>query len=130
MEPSLILDTMDHDIMDIKKEAIVITATVKPVSSVSSLSADSSLDMEGEGGGGASPDFSPLALADDLTPLPAYKAAGTTETDFDGLLPAGRPLRLREDLKDGCGGQLWPAGMTLARYMLRYHAKDLVGKRM
>lgn len=69
-------------------------------------------------------------LAEDLTPLPTYKAAGTMETDFDGLLTAGQTLRLHEDLKNGCGGQLWPAGMTLARYMLRYHARGLAGKRM
>ncbi|KAI1825258.1 putative methyltransferase-domain-containing protein [Xylaria intraflava] len=75
-------------------------------------------------------DASPLALVQNLAPLPAYKAAGTTETDFDGLLPATRPLRLHEDLTNGCGGQLWPAGMTLARYMLRYHAAGLAGKRI
>ncbi|KAI1194393.1 putative methyltransferase-domain-containing protein [Nemania serpens] len=75
-------------------------------------------------------EFSPLALAEDLTPLPAYKSAGTTETDFDGLLTAGKTLLLHEDLKNGCGGQLWPAGMTLARYMLRYHARSLAGKRI
>ncbi|KAI1161191.1 putative methyltransferase-domain-containing protein [Nemania serpens] len=69
-------------------------------------------------------------LAEDLTPLPTYKAAGTMETDFDGLLTAGQTLRLHEDLKNGCGGQLWPAGMTLARYMLRYHARGLAGKRI
>ncbi|KAI0522007.1 putative methyltransferase-domain-containing protein [Xylaria bambusicola] len=77
-------------------------------------------------------EFSPLALAKNngFTPLPTYKAAGTTETDFDGLLPKDRVLRLHEDLTNGCGGQLWPAGMTLARYMLRYHAKSLAGKRI
>ncbi|KAI0408811.1 putative methyltransferase-domain-containing protein [Xylaria palmicola] len=104
------LGTMDT------KEPLV-TASVVPVT-VSSSSSD------------AGDEFSPLALADDLTPLPAYKAAGTTETDFGGLLPADRPLRLHEDLTNGCGGQLWPAGMTLARYMLRYHAKSLAGKRI
>ncbi|KAI0856261.1 putative methyltransferase-domain-containing protein [Xylaria cubensis] len=102
----------------------VVTAKVVPVASSSSASASAdSSDAEGE-------EFSPLALAEDFTPLPAYKAAGTTETDFDGLLPAGKQLRLHEDLKNGCGGQLWPAGMTLARYMLRYHAKSLAGKRI
>ncbi|KAI0907438.1 putative methyltransferase-domain-containing protein [Ustulina deusta] len=105
--------------IDIKEP--LVTATAVPVTSSSSSSADSS-DTEGE--------FSPLALADKFTPLPAYKAAGTTETDFDGLLPPGKPLRLHEDLTNGCGGQLWPAGMTLARYMLRYHAGSLAGKRI
>lgn len=53
-----------------------------------------------------------------LVPERANKEAGTSETTFDSLL--GDPLLLHEDLKDGCGGQLWPAGMTLARYMLKY----------
>ncbi|KAI1207177.1 putative methyltransferase-domain-containing protein [Annulohypoxylon truncatum] len=70
-----------------------------------------------------SPEFSPLAIGEDLTPLPAYKAAGTTEIGFDGLL--AEPLRLREDLASGCGGQTWPAGMVLGRHMLRYHREDL-----
>ncbi|KAI1431274.1 putative methyltransferase-domain-containing protein [Xylaria sp. CBS 124048] len=82
------------------------------------------------GAGGEDDEFSPLAVVQDLAPLPAYKAAGTTETDFDGLLPSGKSLRLHEDLTNGCGGQLWPAGMTLARYMLRYHAGSLAGKRI
>ncbi|KAI8624481.1 putative methyltransferase-domain-containing protein [Xylariaceae sp. FL1651] len=112
------------------KEPTVAVVTVLPVPSPTTpssprshvLDADSESEKEGE--------FSPLALDEDLTPLPAYKAAGTTETDFGGLLSADRPLRLREDLRDGCGGQLWPAGMTLARYMLRYHSGSLKGKRI
>ncbi|KAK5946394.1 Protein-lysine N-methyltransferase efm6 [Knufia obscura] len=60
-----------------------------------------------------------------IVPDRENKPAGTTNTDFDGLLP--KPLLLYEDLKGGCGGQLWPAGMTLAKYMLKYHA-DLRGK--
>ncbi|KAI1756045.1 putative methyltransferase-domain-containing protein [Xylaria castorea] len=111
------------DIKEPLATAKVVAVASSSSSSSASASADSS-DAEGEGG------FSSLALAEDFTPLPAYKAAGTTETDFDGLLPAGKQLRLREDLKNGCGGQLWPAGMTLARYMLRYHATSLAGKRI
>lgn len=85
--------------------------------------ADAGIDAE---------DFSPLALAATLgAPLPDYKAAGTTETDFGGLLAGKPPLRLHEDVRDGCGGRLWPAGMVLARYMLRYHADGaLRGKRV
>ncbi|KAI1495076.1 putative methyltransferase-domain-containing protein [Biscogniauxia mediterranea] len=77
-----------------------------------------------------SPELNPLALGADLefTPLPAYKSAGTTEVDFSGLL--ARPLRLYEDLSNGCGGQTWPAGMVLARHMLRYHREDLHGSRI
>jgi hypothetical protein len=75
-----------------------------------------------------SPEFSPLAFGEDFAPLPEYKAAGTTEVDFSGLL--GEPLKLHEDLKSGCGGQLWPAGMVLAKHMLRYHRDRLQHARM
>ncbi|KAM0333166.1 hypothetical protein ACHAQA_001826 [Verticillium albo-atrum] len=71
----------------------------------------------------ASPEFSPLALAEDFTPLPAYKAAQTSNFDLSGLLPT--PLKLHEDLASGCGGQTWPAGMLLAKHMLRYHREDM-----
>ncbi|KAI1381055.1 putative methyltransferase-domain-containing protein [Hypoxylon crocopeplum] len=70
-----------------------------------------------------SPEFSPLAIGEDLSPLPAYKSAGNTSTDFSGLL--AEPLKLHEDLSSGCGGQTWPAGMVLAKHMLRYHRDDL-----
>ncbi|KAL2023126.1 hypothetical protein VTK56DRAFT_3732 [Thermocarpiscus australiensis] len=75
-----------------------------------------------------SPEFSPLAFDEELAPLPEYKAAGTTELDFSGLL--GEPLKLHEDLKSGCGGQLWPAGMVLAKHMLRYHRDKLQHSRI
>jgi len=71
----------------------------------------------------ASPEFSPLAIAADLTPLPTYKPASTTSITFSDLLSP--PLLLHEDLTSGCGGQLWPAGMVLATHMLRYHKKSL-----
>ena len=76
----------------------------------------------------SSPEFSPFAFGEDLAPLPEYKAAGTTQVDFSGLL--GEPLKLHEDLKAGCGGQLWPAGMVLAKHMLRYHKDRLQHARM
>ena len=75
-----------------------------------------------------SPEFSPLAFGEDLAPLPEYKAAGLTALDFSGLL--GEPLKLHEDLAAGCGGQLWPAGMVLAKHMLRYHRDRLQHARM
>ncbi|KAI0164508.1 putative methyltransferase-domain-containing protein [Hypoxylon sp. FL1284] len=75
-----------------------------------------------------SPEFSPLAVGEDLTPLPVYKAAGTASVDFSGLL--AEPLELHEDLSSGCGGQTWPAGMTLGKHMLRYHRDDLRGSRI
>ncbi|KAL0942546.1 uncharacterized protein CTRU02_200432 [Colletotrichum truncatum] len=75
-----------------------------------------------------SPEFSPLAIGEDLTPLPAYKAAQTSSFDIFGLLST--PLKLHEDLKSGCGGQTWPAGMVLAKHMLRYHRTALTGARI
>jgi len=75
-----------------------------------------------------SPEFSPLSMGVDLTPLPTYKAASTTSIDFSFLLDI--PLQLHEDLKSGCGGQLWPAGMVLAKHMLRYHKDTLSKARM
>lgn len=78
--------------------------------------------------GSSSPEPSPLDIGQDFAPLPAYKEAGTATIDADGLLEP--PLRLREDLSGGCGGQTWPAGMVLARHMLRYHRTGLERERM
>ncbi|KAI4597498.1 hypothetical protein KJ359_004200 [Pestalotiopsis sp. 9143b] len=75
-----------------------------------------------------SPEFDPFAIGVDLAPLPEYKAAATAGFDFDGFL--GQPLRLHEDLTSGCGGQTWPAGMVLAKHMLRYHQTDLRDSRI
>ncbi|KAJ5149326.1 hypothetical protein N7448_000904 [Penicillium atrosanguineum] len=65
-------------------------------------------------------------VSDSLAPSRVNKLASTTTLTFDGLLKD--PLRLKEDLKDGCGGQLWPAGIFLARYLLSQHSSDLSGK--
>lgn len=70
----------------------------------------------------------PFGISESLVPARELKAAGITSVSFDGLLQ--EPLLLKEDLKDGCGGQLWPAGMVLAKYMLREHRTDLLGKTM
>ena len=85
-------------------------------------------DMNAETERSPSPEFSPLGFDEGLTPLPEYKAAGDTAVDFSGLL--NEPVRLHEDLKSGCGGQLWPAGMVLAKHMLRYHRDALQHARM
>lgn len=67
-------------------------------------------------------------LADDWVAVPDYKQAGTTQVDLDGLLAP--PLKLHEDVKNGCGGQLWPAGMVLARHLLRHGQKALSNARV
>lgn len=70
------------------------------------------------------------ADADAIAPLPEYKAAGETVIGFDGLLRPAADLRLREDLSEGCGGQTWPAGMVLAKHMLRYRQPEMAHARM
>ncbi|KAF2441856.1 hypothetical protein P171DRAFT_465466 [Karstenula rhodostoma CBS 690.94] len=67
-----------------------------------------------------------FGVSEDLVPPAVMKSAGVSEVDFDGLLSP--PLKLQEDLTNGCGGQLWPAGMVLSKYMLRKHRSDLIGK--
>ncbi|KAJ8116282.1 hypothetical protein OPT61_g2259 [Boeremia exigua] len=62
----------------------------------------------------------------DFVPPAPIKPAGVAEVDFDRVLSP--PLKVHEDLKNGCGGQLWPAGMVLGKYMLRKHRDDLAGK--
>ncbi|KAH8693111.1 putative methyltransferase-domain-containing protein, partial [Talaromyces proteolyticus] len=73
-----------------------------------------------------SDDDADLMIFESLIPIRDIKQAGTIKVTFDGLLK--EPLVLQEDLKEGCGGQLWPAGMLLARYMLQEHRTDLVDK--
>ncbi|KAJ5099218.1 hypothetical protein N7532_006219 [Penicillium argentinense] len=68
----------------------------------------------------------PFNVSDALAPPRVNKAASTTKITFDGLL--NDPLLLKEDLKNGCGGQLWPAGMVLTKYMLSQRASELAGK--
>lgn len=70
----------------------------------------------------------PLDISESLVPARKIKQAGQSYVSFDGLLQ--RPLLLKEDLKEGCGGQLWPAGMVLAKYMLRQHRFSLADKTM
>ncbi|KAI9794783.1 MAG: hypothetical protein M1816_002911 [Peltula sp. TS41687] len=68
---------------------------------------------------------SELMIDEDLIQTPAQKSATITTIDLGGLLHP--PLKLHEDVKEGCGGQVWPAGTILARYMIRKHS-DLEGK--
>lgn len=75
-----------------------------------------------------SEDNNVFGVSEDLVPPAVIKSAGISEVDFDGLLSP--PLKLQEDLTNGCGGQLWPAGMVLGKYMLRKHREDLEGKDM
>ncbi|KAM5358669.1 hypothetical protein ACJZ2D_015092 [Fusarium nematophilum] len=75
-----------------------------------------------------SPLMDAIAVSEDLTPLPTLKAVGVAHVDFDGVL--SQPLKLREDVRSGCGGQTWPAGMLLGKHMLRYHRDRLRNARI
>lgn len=77
---------------------------------------------------GSDSEGSQLLIGESLIPVRERKLPGTTVVTLDGLLT--EPLLLKEDLKQGCGGQLWPAGLLLSKYMLEEHATDLVGKTM
>ncbi|KAF5022417.1 hypothetical protein F66182_5557 [Fusarium sp. NRRL 66182] len=54
-----------------------------------------------------SPSLDPVSFSEDIAPLPIYKEIGVAHVDFDGVL--SKPLKLREDVRSGCGGQTWPA---------------------
>lgn len=69
-----------------------------------------------------------FAIDETVVPSRNHKVAAVASVTFDGLL--NPPLCLHEDLKEGCGGQLWPAGVLLSKYMLTYHKTDLVGQVM
>ncbi|OXV05746.1 hypothetical protein Egran_06486 [Elaphomyces granulatus] len=68
----------------------------------------------------------PLEVSESLVPVREMKQAGTICVSLDGLLR--RPIFIKEDLKEGCGGQLWPAGLLLAQYMVHEHRASLLGK--
>ncbi|KAL8948669.1 MAG: hypothetical protein Q9222_005166 [Ikaeria aurantiellina] len=66
-----------------------------------------------------------FSVNEDLVPSIASKAPSTTSIDFGGLL--NPPLLLQDDPSE-CGGQLWPGGMILAKYLLRCKTADLQEK--
>ena len=69
-----------------------------------------------------------LTVAEDLVPSRNDEPQPTISLDFDGLL--NPPLLLKQDLKEGCGGKTWPAGMVLAEYLLRCRLDSLKNKTM
>lgn len=70
-----------------------------------------------------------LCVDEALVPVADFKRAGTSSLNFDGLLSS--PIQLHEDLKEGCGGQLWPAGVVLTKYLLKSPRwESMEGKKM
>jgi protein N-lysine methyltransferase METTL21A len=76
----------------------------------------------------SSPEHDPLSGLESLVPARVNNTPIITAISCDNLLQP--PLVLHQDLKEGCGGQLWPAGMVLAKYMMRHHSYDLADKTM
>lgn len=74
-----------------------------------------------------SSDFSNLTISEDLVPSIPQKESLTVALDFDGFLQP--PLLLQTDEKQ-CGGQLWPGGLVLAKFLLQHRTNVLVGKTM
>lgn len=72
----------------------------------------------------ADDDLNVFSISEDFVQSPTHKQQATTELDFDGLLQS-RLLKLHEDLAKGNGGQAWPAGRTLTKYLLRQKRDEL-----
>ena len=66
-------------------------------------------------------------ISEDLVPSIIQKQSQTVALTFDGLLDP--PLILHTNEKE-CGGQLWPAGMVLAKYMIESKLNALKGRTM
>ncbi|KAL8728967.1 MAG: hypothetical protein Q9166_005062 [cf. Caloplaca sp. 2 TL-2023] len=66
-----------------------------------------------------------VSVTEDLVPPTAPKPPSTNSVDFGGLLT---PALLLQDDPTECGGQLWPGGMVLAKYLLRCKMAKLKGK--
>ncbi|KAF3934574.1 hypothetical protein ABW20_dc0100324 [Dactylellina cionopaga] len=77
-------------------------------------------------------DATEFKFPQDLVPLRENLQPGrVTTTTLDGTLTK-TPLQLIEDLTNGCGGQLWPAGVRLAKYFINKYRDNngLAGKRI
>ena len=72
-------------------------------------------------------DAASLIISEELIPQPDSKPSNIVSLSFSNLLhPA---LRLQTNQKE-CGGQLWPAGIVLAEYLLQEKRKELRSKTM
>lgn len=67
-------------------------------------------------------------LSEDLVPSIPPSLPARISLDFSGLLDP--PLIIESDRKEGCGGQLWPAGKVLAKYLLQCKMDGWRGKTM
>ena len=68
-----------------------------------------------------------FSISEDLIQSISQKPSQTVALEFNGLL--NPPVSL-QTLETECGGQLWPAGMVLAEYLLKNEKDGLKGKSM
>lgn len=71
----------------------------------------------------SSPEKDFFAFGEDYIKSPEHIPATIESIDFDRLLD--KPLLLHQDLASGCGGMLWPAGMRLAKYLLKMKRDEM-----
>ena len=69
-----------------------------------------------------------FTIPEELVPSRNDGIQPTISLDFNGSLDP--PLILKQDLKEGCGGKTWPAGMVLAEYFLSCKLDTLQSKTM
>lgn len=72
-------------------------------------------------------DLEELTISEDLVPSIPKRQSQTATLDFDGLL---QPPLLLQTNEQQCGGQLWPGGTVLAKFLLQHKTSALVGKTM
>jgi len=69
-----------------------------------------------------------FTIGEDFVASPERKAPQTSRINFDGVLQPG--VVLHQDLANGNGGQAWPAGMVLTKYLLRKKRDEMRGASM
>jgi hypothetical protein len=71
----------------------------------------------------SSPEKDFFSFGEDYIKSPEHIPATIESIDFDRLLD--KPLLLHQDLGSGCGGMLWPAGLRLAKYLLKMKRDEM-----
>jgi len=71
----------------------------------------------------SSPEKDFFAFGEDYVKSPEHIPATIESIDFDRLLDT--PLLLHQDLAVGCGGMLWPAGIRMAKYLLKMKREEM-----
>ncbi len=72
-------------------------------------------------------ELSNLSISENLVPSIPKKQSQTVTLDFDGVL---QPPLLLQTNESQCGGQLWPGGLVLAKFLLQHKTDVLPGKTM